>query len=208
MQIEARAVTKKVLNAGSGENHPTDRALFQNSGWETVRLDINPEVAPDIVGSIMDLDRLCAPNSFDAIFSSHSIEHLFAHEVLPALRGFHRALKKDGFVLIDCPDLETVLAQVLMHGLDTRLYASPAGPITGLDILFGHTHSIARGNVYMAHHTGFTAARLGNVLFQAGFTTVVVERIGWDLWALGMREEADQDAIRRELCAGGLLISF
>jgi hypothetical protein len=101
-----------------------------------------------------------------------------------------------------------VLAQVLMHGLDARLYASPAGPITGLDILFGHTQSIARGNVYMAHNTGFTAARLGNVLFQAGFTTVVVNRMGWDLWAIGMREEADQDAIRRELCAGGLLISF
>ncbi len=206
--LNAPASTKKVLNAGSGKTYPTDRPLFRNDGWQTVRLDIDPDVEPDLVGSITDLDRLCPANSFDAIFSSHSIEHLFAHEVLPALKGFHRVLKDDGFGLITCPDLETVLAQVLKNGLDAELYVSPSGPITGLDIVFGHTRSIARGNVYMAHNTGFTAARLGNVLFQAGFATVAVDRIGWDLWAVGMREHTDQDAIRRELGAGGLQLSF
>jgi SAM-dependent methyltransferase len=211
MQIEyseAPVPAKMVLNVGSGKEHESDRPLFRNAGWETLRLDINPDVQPDLVGSIMDLDDLCAAGSFDAIFSSHSIEHLFAHEVLPALRSFHRALKSDGFALITCPDLETVIAEILKHGLDAELYASPAGPIAGLDILYGHTQSIARGNIYMAHNTGFTAARLSNVLFQAGFASCVINRSGWDLWAVGMREHADQDAIRRELCAGGLLLSF
>jgi SAM-dependent methyltransferase len=182
--------------------------MFRNGGWKTVRLDIDPGVNPDLVGSITDLERICSPKSFDAIFSSHSIEHLFAHEVLPALRGFHKVLKTDGFVLINCPDLETVIAQILKHGLDSELYSSPAGPIAGLDILFGHTQSIARGNPYMAHKTGFTASRLGNVLFQAGFSKVVVNRTEWDLWAVGMREHADPHAVRSELCAGGLLLSF
>jgi len=205
---EAQGFPKTVLNAGSGEGHPSDRPLFRNGGWEIVRLDIDPAVKPDILGSITDIERLCSPGSFDAILCSHSIEHLYAHEVLPALKGFHRILKPGGFVLITCPDLETVAAQILKHGLDAELYGSTAGPITGLDILFGHTPSIARGDVHMTHKTGFTASRLGNVLFQAGFAKVIVNRIGWDLWAIGMREIADQDAIHRDLCAGGLFMSF
>jgi len=205
---EASAFTKTVLNVGSGEGHPSDRPLFRNAGWEMVRLDIDPAVKPDLIGSITDIEQLCDEGTFDAILSSHSIEHLYAHEVLPALRGFRRVLKSDGFVLITCPDLETVAAQILKHGLDAELYGSAAGPITGHDMLFGHTQSIARGNVHMAHKSGFTAGRLGNVLFQAGFARVAVNRIGWDLWGLGMCELADQDAINRELSAGGLLMSF
>src|SRR5665213_540831 len=40
-------------------------------------------------------------------------------------------------------------------------YTSPAGPITPLDMLFGHSDSIASGHLYMAHKTGFTCASLG-----------------------------------------------
>ncbi len=41
---EAQGFPKTVLNAGSGEGHPSDRPLFRNGGWEIVRLDIDPAV--------------------------------------------------------------------------------------------------------------------------------------------------------------------
>ena len=33
----------------------------------------------------------------DAVFSSHNIEHLYAHEVAEALSEFKRVLNEDGF---------------------------------------------------------------------------------------------------------------
>jgi len=203
------ATVKKVLNAGSGADGPSSsHNLFRNGGWQNIRLDIDPSVQPDIVGSFVDIAKLVPPLTFDAIFSSHSMEHLFAHEVLPALKGFHRVLKADGFVVITCPDLEILLPHLIKNGLDTVVYESPAGPIAGLDMLFGHTLSIAQGRTYMAHKTAFTIGRLGNFLIQAGFASAFVDRRGWDLWAVGMRENADRDAIRRELVAGGITLAF
>jgi len=207
--VATAARIKKVLNAGSGVEGPASgHSLFRSGGWQTVRLDIDPSVEPDILGSFVEIATLAPPSSFDAIFSSHSMEHLFAHEVLPALRGFHQVLRPDGFVVITCPDLEILLPHLIKNGLDTIVYESPAGPIAGLDMLFGHTASIAQGKTYMAHKTAFTTARLGNFLIQAGFTNAFVDRRGWDLWAIGMREHADRDEIRREMVAGGLTLAL
>jgi len=212
MKIElndSAVAVKKVLNVGSGVDGPTSgHSLFRNDAWKYVRLDIDESVKPDIVGSFVEIAKLVPPATFDAIFSSHSMEHLFAHEVLPALKGFHQVLKPDGFVVITCPDLEILLPYLIKNGLDTIVYESPAGPIAGLDMLFGHTLSIAQGKTYMAHKTAFTIARLGNFLIQAGFTSAFVDRRGWDLWAIGMRENADRDAVRREMVAGGITLAF
>jgi len=125
---------KRVLNAGSGpqtarQTHP----LFRKELWQEVRLDIDPQAKPDVVGSITDMGPLLA-QSFDEIWSSHSLEHLYAHEVPLALLEFKRVLKPDGFALIASPDLEAVAAMVLEHGLNHVAYTSPLGPITPLDL--------------------------------------------------------------------------
>jgi hypothetical protein len=93
---------------------------------------------------------------------------------------------------------------ILDHGLDHVAYTSPAGPITPFDMLFGHSGSIAHGHIYMAHKTGFTCASLGQHFVDAGFPIAVVKRQGFDLWALGLMNEADQANIQRELRANGL----
>jgi predicted SAM-dependent methyltransferase len=36
------------------------------------------------------------------------IEHVFPHEVQAVLLEFHRVLKKDGIVVLTCPDLRSV----------------------------------------------------------------------------------------------------
>ena len=179
-------------------------AIFKNGAWREVRLDINAAAQPDVVASITDMRAFFGPASFDAVWSSHSLEHLHGHEVPVALAEFQRILKADGFALLRCPDLEAVIAMLLDHGTEHVAYTSPIGPITPLDMLFGHGASIAAGNRHMAHKTGFTAARLGHLLLEAGFGTVFTRSVQFDLWALALMREADQSAVDSHFRAAGL----
>ena len=67
------------------------------------------------------------------------------------------------------PDLEDVRAT------DDMLYESAAGPVTGLDMIYG-MRSLLQEYPHMAHHTGFTAGTLNAELTAAGFSSVTVER--------------------------------
>lgn len=196
---------KKILNAGAGSRSARGiPALFAPPEWEEVRLDIDPAVSPTVVGSITDMQNLCETESFDAIWSSHILEHLYSHEVPLALREFRRVLKPEGFALIMCPDLESVADHLIKNDADHVAYVSPAGPITALDMLYGHTASIAQGRHYMAHKTGFTANRLGNLLLNAGFPTVNVRRDDrFEICALAFRDRANQARIQTELSRWG-----
>lgn len=193
-----------MLNAGSGPGTAQRIArMLVKQHWEEVRLDIDPEVKPDIVGSITKLDASVGPQSFDAVWSSHVLEHLYAHEVWPALRQFHQVLKPDGFALVMSPDLEAVAQFIVEHGIAAVAYESPAGPIRPLDMLYGHTRSIEEGRYYMAHRTGFTADRLGNLMLRAGFPTVSVRSENFEVCALGLMPEAEASAVQQELAACG-----
>jgi predicted SAM-dependent methyltransferase len=172
--------------------------------WEEVRLDVDPSVTPTVVGSVTDMTDLFDSQSFDAVWSSHTLEHLFSHEVPEALSEFKRVLKPDGFALILCPDLESVANHIVLHGTDGVAYTSPAGPITAIDMLYGHLASVAQGRHHMAHKTGFTADRLGKLLLEAGFSTVHVRRDDhFEICALGFAEKAEQDRIHAELVNSG-----
>ena len=178
--------------------------MFASPDWEEVRLDVDPAVGPTVIGSITDMKGIFPSESFDAVWSSHTLEHLFAHEVPIALGEFKRILKPDGFGLFMCPDLESVASHLAQHGADQVAYTSPAGPITPLDMLFGHQASVAQGRHYMAHKTGFTAERLGNLLLEAGFPTVNVRRDHhFEICALAFAEHADQSRIQGELADWG-----
>jgi predicted SAM-dependent methyltransferase len=198
------ASMKRLLNAGSGPG-PARRIarMVGEQGWEEVRFDIDPEVKPDVLGSILDLGGSFEPQSFDAVWSSHVLEHLYAHEVFPTLRQFHRVLKPDGFALIMSPDIESVAQFIVEHGIAAIAYNSPAGPIRPLDMLYGHSRAIEEGHVYMAHRTGFTAERLGNLLLMAGFPTVSVRTENFEVCALALMPEADSEAIQRTLLETG-----
>jgi hypothetical protein len=62
-------------------------------------------------------------------------------------------------------------------------------------MLFGHSALLAAGNRHIAHKTGFTAARLGRLLIDAAFATVVTRTLRFDLWALALMRQGDQAAI-------------
>jgi ubiquinone/menaquinone biosynthesis C-methylase UbiE len=190
---------KTFLHVGCGPKHKdqTTRA-FNTPDWTELRLDIDESVKPDVVGTMTDMSSV-ATGSVDALFSSHNIEHLYPHEVPQALSEFKRVLSPDGFVVITCPDLQSVCALVAEDKLTEPAYTSPAGPITPLDILFGHRPPMARGNLYMAHRCGFTQKVLTGTLQAAGFATVAAKRRGhpyYDLWALGTSSALPESELR------------
>jgi ubiquinone/menaquinone biosynthesis C-methylase UbiE len=177
--------------------------MISEPGWEEVRLDIDAGVNPDVVGSITQLESSFAAASFDAVWSSHVLEHLYAHEVYPTLQQFIRVLKPNGFALIMSPDLEAVAHHIIKHGIAAVAYESPAGPIRPLDMLYGHSRAIERGHYHMAHRTGFTADRLGNLLLSAGFSTVSTRTENFEVCALALMPNADASAIQQDLAACG-----
>ena len=204
----ANARSKQVLNCGSGPRSIRKLdAIFDPAAWQEIRIDLDPRVEPDFVGSMTNMRGHFQATTFDAIWSSHSLEHLHTHEIPHALAEFRRILKDDGFALISCPDLETVITLFLERGPDCIAYHSAAGPVTPLDMMFGHTPSIASGNLHMAHHSGLTAGLLGRLLLQAGFAETVTKRQNFDLWALALTGDADRDGILNNLYRAGLDMS-
>ena len=183
---------RKLLHVGCGMPNPARLpACFRRPGWREVRLDIDQQVKPDIVGNITDLSMIHDAR-VDAIWSSHNLEHLHSFEVPTALAEFRRVLRPDGFALITLPDLRAIAHHIAEGKLAEPLYQSPAGPISALDVVYGHQASVKAGNAFMAHRTGFTSDTLGNALVDAGFAEVRVhEGKYWDLWAIAAMPDTD-----------------
>ena len=150
---------KTVLHVGSGWGRVVGKHGFDANKWAEVRLDINPDVKPDIVGNMTNMSGVHS-GSMDAVFSSHNLEHLYPFEIYPALDEFRRVLKPEGFALIIVPDLQEVAKLVADGQMLEPAYQSSAGPIAPLDILYGHRPSLAAGNLYMAHKMGFVKKSL------------------------------------------------
>ncbi len=61
----------------------------------------------------MTAQEQVADASVEAICSSHAIEQLVGFELPIALAAFQRVLRPGGLVLITCPDLHAIVAQLL-----------------------------------------------------------------------------------------------
>ena len=190
---------KIFLHVGCGPL--TKKALrgFDSDEWDELRFDIDPGVNPDIQGTLTDMG-LVDDGCIDALFSSHNIEHLYPHEIGIALGEFKRVLKPSGFVVLTCPDLQSVCASIVADRLDEPLYISPAGPICPIDILYGHRPSMLAGNLFMAHRTGFTRSTLTNAFAQAGFGNVLCSGRPdeFSLWLIAYKENASDIQIRAD----------
>ena len=183
------AATRLVLHVGCGAANPDKipAAFFPAQSWREVRLDIDPDVAPDILASITDM-AVVADASVDGLWSAHNLEHLASHEVPVALAEFFRVLRPGGFALLTMPDLQQVAALIVEGRLEDPAYMSALGPIAALDMLYGFRPALAEGNAFMGHRTGFTAATLQAHLERAGFSAVRVQRDGqFALWATAVK---------------------
>ena len=189
---------KSFLHVGCGPQNKSSLKGFNNDSWKEIRFDIDKSVKPDIEGTLTDM-KLVETGSVDALYSSHNIEHIFPHEVPVAIREFHRVLKEDGMVVITCPDLQSVCEAVAKDRLMEPLYESPAGPISPIDILYGHRGFIEQGNEYMAHKCGFTYSTLVSAFFEAGFKINFGGRRPecFDLFLVAFKREKSKEELKK-----------
>ena len=182
--------------SGSSASCLANVGCAHKTGTE-LRLEIDPAVEPDVLGTMTDMSAV-ATGSVDAVVSSHNIEHLYPHEVPLALAEFVRVLKPDGRLLVTCPDLQSVCARVAQGELASPLYESDAGPISALDIMYGHRRAMAAGNLFMAHRCGFTLQVLADTLQACGFprTAGIARPEAFDLWAVASKAALNDDDIR------------
>ena len=188
---------KTFLHVGCGPQKKSQIKGFNNDSWKEIRFDIDKNVNPDIVGTLTDMS-LVETGSVDAIYSSHNIDHIFPHEVPIALKEFYRVLKDDGIVVITCSDLQSVCEAIVKDKLLEPLYESPEGPISPIDILYGHREAIAKGNEYMAHKNGFTYSVLNTAFFVAGFKARYGGRSldSWGLMLVAFKQKKSEEEIK------------
>ena len=175
---------KNLLHVGCGGHHIINTHGFNQDEWNEIRLDINPAMKPDYIASITDM-RDVPDASIDCVYSSHNLEHLYPHEVPKALAEFRRVLRDDGFCVVIVPDIQSVARMVAEGNLLKTAYKSSAGPITPLDIMYGHRESIEKGNIYMAHHTAFTHETLHTALWKAFFANIHTDYERFTLVSIG-----------------------
>jgi hypothetical protein len=179
----------RVLNVGG--NSKAIAIPDHYDGWNHLLLDIAP--GPD-VDVQMDARALSSYDGekFDSIYSSHNLEHFYAHDVPKVLAGFVHVLKADGYVDIRVPDITSVLQTVVSQGmeLDDTLYVSPAGPISAHDVIYGWGAEIERSGVdFFAHKRGFSVKSLTLALQAAGFFLVYTAVDSFQLRAVGFKAE-------------------
>lgn len=189
---------KTLLHVGCGPEDKSDLKGFDNEDWKEIRLDIDKGVNPDIVGTLTDM-KLVETGSVDAVYSAYNIDHIYAHEVPIALNEFYRVLKDDGFVVIKCPDLQSVCEAIVQDKLLDTLYVSPIGPIAAIDIMFGNRQEISEGNEFMEKKVGFTYSVLDGSFFEAGFETRFGGRSqnAWELMLVAFKQKKSEEEIKK-----------
>ncbi len=190
-------MTKSFLHVGCGGKTKAGLKGFNTPDWREIRFDIDENVQPDIIGTMTDMAAV-GSDSVDAVYSSHNLEHVFPHEVPVVLAEFRRVLKPDGFVVLTCPDLQSVCKVIGEGKLVEPLYVSPAGPISPIDVLYGFRKSMAAGNLYMAHKGGFTIKTLVDSFTSAGFRVCIggVQAKAYALWVVAFKDHIDEDEAR------------
>ena len=191
---------KFLVNLGSGTKGTTWLpAMFDD--WRELRVDIDAATAPDILADITDLSAI-ESGSVDAVWSAHSLEHLYLHQVGTAVAEAYRILVDDGFFCMIVPDLQVIAEFLATDRLHDVVYQSPAGPITAHDMIYGYGNSLARGNEAMAHRCGFTPTLLMQKLAEAPFAEIVLKRRpNHELAGIGCKRQPADDADREAFLA-------
>lgn len=147
-------------------------------GCKETRLDIDDMSNPDIVANMTEMGDI---GTYDVVLSRHSLEHLAPHDVRKALKEFLRVLNTGGCAIVFVPDLEDAKAT------EDVLFVSHAGPITGLDMMYGFRPAL-EDHPYMAHKTGFVKDTIEKAFNDAGFSKVQAARLGnYDLMCAGIK---------------------
>jgi SAM-dependent methyltransferase len=199
--VSEPARERVLVNVGCGLLEHSSLPQYFDS-WRQLRVDIDPEVKPDIQADLTDLSPI-ADGAADAVWASHCLEHLYQHQVPIALREFRRVLREDGFLCLIVPDLQSVAQHVAGDRLHEALYQSAAGAVTPHDMIYGFGAALAGGHTSMAHRCGFTPGMIERSFRQLPYAEVLLRRrtAHFELAAVARAQPAKDEAERASLMA-------
>lgn len=178
---------RKVLCIGNHSAHPQRlHGFFRNDAWQAVRMDVDAALQPDITGTLTDLKPL-PTGAFHAVWCQHVLERFYPHEIGEALREIYRLLAEEGFLLLSVPDAQLAAAFIANNKSEETIYASPAGNITPMDLIYGFHKFIAQGATFSSHKYGFTAETIGLTLRSMGFTNIRIQRQNAEIVAIAYK---------------------
>ena len=183
-----------VLNVGGGASRDLPSVY---KGWDQHVLDIDPAVSPDVLCDVKDMRAKVKAQTYDAVFCSHNLEHVYAHEVPQVLAGFRHALKASGFAQIIVPDLNALLQAMRGRDVMDAWYGASGCQISFHDVLYGWSREMGRGNLYYAHKCGFTSKSLSAALRKAGFAKVMTAEDGYNVHAFAFMGKPTAATLKR-----------
>lgn len=177
--IQIDKTVKSVLNVGAGKS-TMESAIYADDlvGLKEYRLDIDKRNNPDICADVTNLSGV-EDGIVDVVYTSHMMEHLDFFRVIPVIKDFLRIARQE--VRIVVPNLKSIAYEVFSGNLLGTVYESPSGPISAIDMIYGHRASVLRGSEFMRHKTGFTKESFRQMLEEAGIHDFTVEEVGFDL---------------------------
>ncbi len=133
---------------GAGEGYISGRI----PGYKTLDLREGPDT--DFVGDVSDLSRF-KDNSVAELYASNVLEHFPIAKTIDVLKEWHRVLIPGGRLRVSVPDFDACVRLYLKLGL-TRwvqylIWGDQQHPLN-------------------YHYINFTAATLGRLLYDAGFS--------------------------------------
>ena len=189
---------KTFLHLDFGSTLKTNIKGFKDDKWNEIRFDSDKNVNPDIVGTLLDMSRVNS-QSLDAIYSYKNIELVYPHEVEIVLVEFLRVLNDDGFVVIQCQDIQSACEYITQDRLLETLCESDSGPISAMDILYGSSQELKNGNHSRLHKCGFTYSALVGAFKQAGFKKWIGGRRpkNFELFLIACKSEKSDEELNK-----------
>lgn len=182
---------KIVLNVGCGKT----KLEYQSKhflDWKEIRVDAYENDTADLITSIVDLEKV-PTESVDAVWASHVVEHNYWHDLPKVFNNMLRVLKENGFAVIRVPDLESI-AHLIGENLLGTVYESSAGPVSVIDMIYGHRGFVESWGDGMCHKTGFTKLSMDQILTSLNIKSYV-KSDGGEVVAIIFKGEAPIDVL-------------
>jgi predicted SAM-dependent methyltransferase len=143
----------KILDVGSGVGSVAEKVFDWLPEKQITRLDIDPQVNPDIVHDIANPLPEEMNGQYDIVYISHVLEHVDRARVIEAFRNVIGAVRNMGEVWVVVPSMEWAANEIInkREGIHVQMN------------IFGAQHS-----PFDVHRTGFTLISLRQVVELCG----------------------------------------